>query len=450
MSNSTKEDATPTIHGFYNKLRQQSVFDQFIRYVEFQKKIRNNGEPLFSEPDELLLPGKDKESSPRFDCQSTTTTTILTNKQYIGPTAPMSILSINLDITTSCNHQCIFCVDAEIINNEYKVLNSDEVFKTIDILIHNGLRSVILIGGGEPTLHSGFVDIAHYIKSKGLQLGIVSNGTRPQKIRDVVPLMQENDYIRFSIDAGINATYQKIHNPRGKDSSLKDVLCLGKEIKQSNQKISLGYSFVICWEGIISNGKSVPRNIEEIPLAYRNCRDYHFDYLSLKPCLIKEPQNPVETICDDKPGNDLVQVCRDIRKQIRIVENNIDENIPIIQSINLRGMLNGNLNSLRVQPRICHAGFFRQVITPHGIYHCPAYRGSDMAFISDSSGYTSQESANRSYIATTGLLMRFDASKGCKDVACFYNALNHSIQQLIDGNENLNEVESIPDGDFFF
>jgi len=362
----------------------------------------------------------------------------------------MSILSVNLDIATSCNHRCIFCVDAEVINNGYKIMSTEEVFKTIDILTQNGLHSVILIGGGEPTLHPGFVDIAYYIKSKGLQLGIVSNGSYPKKIRDVVSVMQENDFIRFSIDAGVNSTYQKIHNPRGKGNSLRGVLGLGKEIKQSNQKVSLGYSFVICWEGIVLNGKSVPRNIEEISAAYQNCRDYNFDYLSLKPCLLKEPQNPVETICDDRPGSNLVEVCRDIEKHIRIVENNIDANIPIIKSINLLGMLNGNLNRLRIQPKICHAGFFRQVVTPYGIYHCPAYRGSEIAFIGDLSGYASQESANRSYAATTRLLMGFNASERCKDVACFYNALNHSIQELIDDHEKLNRIESIPDRDFFF
>ena len=262
--------------------------------------------------------------------------------------------------------------------------------------------------------------------------------------------MQKNDYIRFSIDAGVNATYQKIHNPRGKGNSLTEVLCLAKEIKLVNHEISLGYSFVICWDGIMFNGKHVPQNIEEIPLAYQNCIDYNFNYLSLKPCLVKEPEKPVETICDDMLEESISKICFEIKKQIQFAKKDCLENIPIVQSVNLRGLLNGSLARLRSQPRICHAGFFRQVITPIGIYHCPAYRGSAIALLGDALGYITQESANLSYRTTTEFLMRFDAGMECKNIACFYNDFNHSIQNLIDSDEDLCKLENIPDQEFFF
>jgi organic radical activating enzyme len=445
MSEIKKEERIPAIHNFYNKLRQQSVFPQLIRYVKFQKEIQRNMDEMMENPNIAFHPITESPP-PYLNSQQKDT---LSNNLYNGSVAPISLISVNLDITTACNHTCIFCVDNEVINNG-QILTCAEVFKTIDTLAKNGLRSIIIIGGGEPTLHPDFKDIVNYIKGREIQVGIVSNGTQSQKILDIVPLLCRNDYIRFSIDAGVDSTYQEIHNPKGKGNSLTEVLCLAKKIKLENPVISLGYSFVICWDDTIVNGKRVPRNIEEIPLAYQNCLDHNFDYLSLKPCLVKKPEKPVETLCDAIQEDCKSNICLDIEKQIQLAEQNINENIPIVQSVNLRGLLKNNLARLRSQPRICHAGFFRQVITPMGIYHCPAYRGSEIARIGDSLGYTSQKSANLSYMKTTELLMRFDAGLGCKDIACFYNEFNHSIQKLIDSDEDFCKIESIPDQDFFF
>ena len=90
--------------------------------------------------------------------------------------------SINLDLTSACNFSCPFCVDSKLINAG-KSLTLEEVKKTIHTLHSHGLLSVILIGGGEPTLHKDFGEILRYIKSKKLQLGIVTNGSRLEKIK---------------------------------------------------------------------------------------------------------------------------------------------------------------------------------------------------------------------------------------------------------------------------
>ncbi len=422
--NTMVKKESPQIHNFFDKLCQQSVFDNFLKYVEFQRNILKNKNTMYC--------------------------AVFSNGQYIVPTAPAPLLSVNLDITTACNHACTFCVDSGVTNNG-QAFTLAVVLKTIDTLTENGLRSVILIGGGEPTLHPDFVEIVRYIKWKQLQLGIVSNGTQPEKLLQVAPSMKKNDYMRFSLDAGVDETYLKIHNPKGKGNSLKDVLCLAKEIKIKNRDVSLGYSFIICWDGItFDGGGQVPENIGEIPQAYQNCLDYNFDYLSLKPCLVKHPEKPVETIHDDMPGKCISEVCFEIQTQIRLAEQLVVKNIPIVQSINLRGMLANDLDRLRSQPKICHAGFFRQVITPFGVYHCPAYRDSEVALIGDALGYASQEAANSSYKKTTDLLMHFDAGIGCKDIACFYNEFNHSIQNLIDSDMNPRMIENKPDQEFFF
>src|SRR5512136_2021986 len=82
-----------------------------------------------------------------------------------------SPISINLDLTSACNFSCPFCVDSKLINSG-KSLTLTEAEETIDTLHSHGLLSVILIGGGEPTLHGDFAEIVRYIKNKRLQIGI--------------------------------------------------------------------------------------------------------------------------------------------------------------------------------------------------------------------------------------------------------------------------------------
>src|SRR5512135_3655573 len=111
-----------------------------------------------------------------------------------------SPISINLDLTSACNFSCPFCVDSKLINAG-KSLTLTEAKRTIDVLHSHGLLSVILIGGGEPTLHGDFGEIVRYIKSKKLQVGIVTNGSRLEKIDAVAEALKEKDWVRISIDA---------------------------------------------------------------------------------------------------------------------------------------------------------------------------------------------------------------------------------------------------------
>ena len=64
-------------------------------------------------------------------------------------------ISINLDLTSACNFACPHCVDSTIINTG-ESLKLEEIKLSIDILKARGLLSVILLGGGEPTLHKDF------------------------------------------------------------------------------------------------------------------------------------------------------------------------------------------------------------------------------------------------------------------------------------------------------
>ena len=113
-------------HDFSSKLRQDATLQRLKDYIQWQR-----------------------------DCEIDASGRGLPN---------FSPISINLDLTSACNFSCPFCVDSKLINAG-KALTPEEAKKTIHTLHSHGLLSVILIGGGEPTLHRDFGEIVRYIKS---------------------------------------------------------------------------------------------------------------------------------------------------------------------------------------------------------------------------------------------------------------------------------------------
>ena len=53
-----------------------------------------------------------------------------------------------------------------------------------------------------------------FLKSCSLQIGIVSNGSGMDKIDSIAGLLNKKDWVRLSLDAGKDQTFQRIHHPR--------------------------------------------------------------------------------------------------------------------------------------------------------------------------------------------------------------------------------------------
>ncbi|HLU39472.1 MAG TPA: radical SAM protein, partial [Planctomycetota bacterium] len=140
------------IHDFTGKLRQPGLWPYVVDYVKWQRAVRaarRTGDRLPPLPD--LVP-----------------------------------LSINLDLTTACNYRCDHCIDWDILNQPQKH-EEQELRASLTRMAERGLKSVILIGGGEPTLYPGFPDFVGFLKSLGLQVAVVSNGSRNDKILQAAP-----------------------------------------------------------------------------------------------------------------------------------------------------------------------------------------------------------------------------------------------------------------------
>jgi MoaA/NifB/PqqE/SkfB family radical SAM enzyme len=396
-------------HDFGSKLRQDATLQRLKDYIEWQR-----------------------------DCEI----------QASGRGLPMfSPISINLDLTSACNFSCHFCVDSRLVNAG-KTLTLEEVKKTIDTLYSHGLLSVILIGGGEPTLHRDFGQIVRYIKGKRLQVGIVTNGSQLERIEAVVQELKEKDWVRISVDAAGEEVFQALHVPRTR-VTLGGILEKAKKVKKKNPLVSLGYSFVIVWEGVEINGKRLRPNLGEMTRSVELAREFSFDYVSFKPCLVRWDKSQRETLLKNVGKTKEEEIIDQIKIHLQEARHAAGSQVKILESSNLNAMLNHETDQIKNQPAKCHMQFFRTVVTPFGIFHCPAFRGVEEARVGMPDGYLSETKFRETLKRAAESIRTFDAKEECKDVGCFYNRTNWWLEEFIHSEEGVQNLEKIENDNFF-
>jgi len=396
-------------HDFSSKLRQRSVIHRLREYIAWHRSL---------------------ETNPRDQ-----------NPPPYGP------ISINLDLTSACNFSCSYCVDSMILNTG-SYLKLEEIKKTINFLHSKGLLSVILVGGGEPTLHKDFAEIVDYLKSKTLEVGIVTNGSRLDKVQEVADLLEKGDWVRISIDAAKQETFENLHRPKT-DVTLDRILEKAKKLKERNPLVSLGYSFVIVWQGIDITGDRLSPNIDEMAESARLAREYAFDYVSFKPCLIRLEESQRESLLDHVNKETEKEIVKKIRMNLRKAKEVGGDKIKILESVNLKAMLNEETDRIKKQPKRCHMQFFRTVVAPSGIFHCPAFRGVENAKIAEKDGYLTAIQLGESLKNTGKSILTFNAEEECKVVGCFYNQTNWWLEEFIQSDRGINEIETVEDHEFF-
>jgi organic radical activating enzyme len=403
---------TENIHDFTAKLRQPSLHDHVARYVDWRRalaKARAEGAP--------------------------------------EPTPPaLAPISINLDLTTACNYRCDHCIDWDILNTRHR--HDEETLRSaICTMVEHGLRSVILIGGGEPTIYPGFVDFVRFLKDLELQVAIVSNGSRGDKLLEVADCLTERDWVRLSLDAGSNELFRAMHKPVRKSLTLDEICEWIPQIKARNDVFQMGFSYIIVWSGASRDDVNILENIHEVVLATERARKYGFDYISLKPVL-ERGEDGAEVMDPGAAQEALAGVVARIRHEVDLARKLADERFAVRVSTNLQVLEEGSWREYTKQPRTCHMQALRQVLTPMGTFNCPAHRGVDKARVGGSDAWTDEAMASLTAGQLTDLMDRFDASVECREVTCLYNGVNWWLEQMIEDPRGTPEPGD-ERGDFF-
>jgi organic radical activating enzyme len=397
------------IHDFATKLTQESVIDCLRDYVKVQAQRRNGS----GDTNELRAP-----------------------------------ISINLDLTTACNYACDHCVDMDILNKGIR-FDPDQLIESLTNLAARGLRSVILIGGGEPTVHPRFAAVVRHLKALGMAIGIVTNGSRLDRVQEIADVLTDGDWVRLSLDSGTDATFQAMHKPR-RPVTLEQICAGVPKIKEINPRVSVGFSFIITWRDCVANETSIHENIGEMVEAARLAKANGFDYISYKPFLVRVDVNNAEVVeVPDEQGG-LTEIRRTIRSYLDRAHLIADENFRVVESTNLLVLERNSASEYTNQPRTCHMAYFRQVVSPLGVFSCPVYRNVPAARIGEKDHYADTTAVTSGGRATLTVIDTFDASTECRAVTCLYNHANWFVEDLVQHPEKLAALKPSPDRRDYF
>ena len=406
------------IHDFAAKLKQPAVWPGVLDYVKWRRSV-----------EDARAAGRPAPDAPAI--------------------APVSI---NLDLTTACNYRCDHCIDWDILNTPNKY-EEEKLRSSITEMAQRGLKSVILIGGGEPTVYPGFSGMVRFLKGLKLQVSVVSNGSGNRKILEIADCLDERDWVRLSLDSGTNDTFVRMHKPIDKKITLESICEWVRKVKAVNPLFKFGFSYIIVWKGAERHDEAgdvkIVENIHEIGTATRLARDHQFDYISLKPFLVRS-ETGSEVMDPEKSEAHLASVIARIRALVDEAKTYGTDTFKVLESTNLRMLEKGNWRDFTNQPHTCHMQAFRQVLTPTGLYNCPAYRGVERAKISDKNAYEHASAADATNRSLAGILDRFDAKSECAAVTCLYNDVNWWLEGLVKGNDALDAIAvGAERGDYF-
>src|SRR5450759_4389668 len=143
------------------------------------------------------------------DVNSSRPTNISQNLHYAGNHGPVIVWSVTKKCNLACSHCYIDAADAAASDE----LNTDEAQKLIDDAATLN-PPVMLFSGGEPLVRGDTVELCAYAVSKGLRVGLSTNGTLITK--DYARRIAEAGvfYVGVSID-GVEATHDRFRNERG-------------------------------------------------------------------------------------------------------------------------------------------------------------------------------------------------------------------------------------------
>lgn len=144
----------------------------------------------------------------------------------------MKIESAYIEIVNICNLDCQSCYNRSGKVHVRKELTLSQIQHISDRLINEFGCTYISLAGGEPTLHSQFDEILHYMLSiPCLKVGVVTNGTTASKFLIEAYHTVPNLKVQVSLDGSceeVNAKTRGIGNFEKATAFLKQLECPGK------------------------------------------------------------------------------------------------------------------------------------------------------------------------------------------------------------------------------
>ena len=190
-------------------------------------------------------------------------------------------IHIEIDPTAFCNHACVRCsytqeidgMRATTIYQQGDRLTLERFTELVAEFKTLGIKAITLSGGGEPLSHPQINPMIEAIHQAGIELGVITN----LSLKVDIPLLSRAVWVRASLDAGSEESYEILHRPPDGRKAFNKVLDNIEQLKRANPKLDMGVNFIV-----------QPENYTEILQAAELVKARGASYIRFVPAITTE------------------------------------------------------------------------------------------------------------------------------------------------------------------
>ena len=197
-----------------------------------------------------------------------------------GKPVPQPVL-VTVDPVNACNLSCPWCNAKYILDRRNRAMDKSALMELAEGLSRwqgspewpGGVESVCIAGGGEPLLHPHIGDFIEACRSRNIEVGVVTNGTR---IHEHVKALSMCTWVGVSVDAGSEDLYRRLKGKNRFARVTENIRLLNETVKQSGCQLGMerpGYGVTykyLLWNGNARDILAAARKAKEL-----GCRNFH-------------------------------------------------------------------------------------------------------------------------------------------------------------------------------
>lgn len=288
-------------------------------------------------------------------------------------------ITADIFLNSACNNKCPYCTYARYKQRNSSYMTFEDFARNITILLENGVKGVILTGGGEPTISPDFDKITKWLEVYNIPYGINTNFNVFKAIKP--------NYLKISLDGYDRESYQKARGVDKYDtviSNIKEYL-IYKHSSKLNTAVGI---------------QTVATKIEDVIRFYEAHKGLDVDYFNIRP---------MESTCGE--------YYQDVRHDFR--RNNILEFLQDLHKRDSRVCINYKWYEVKTQFDKCYANFSQIAINENSeVMYCCHKPYEIIGRLDDKDIWEKRE--------------HFQTNMQMCDVPCRLTAPNNFIQSLQD------------------
>jgi len=196
-----------------------------------------------------------------------------------------------LDPTNRCNHYCVggYAKGAGgRTNNDHLTLKQAKYY--VDQVVELNAKAINLTGGGDPMFNKITPKLIEYIRNKGLDVGMITNGSlfNDKSIKTVV---DNCSWVRVSLDAGTPKTHAFIR--KVPEKQFGQILSNIRNLSEQKTTCKVGTALLTSPE-TMGDIVEFTRVSKECGVDYVQIRPFHEDFtipLRINECLAMQDEN---------------------------------------------------------------------------------------------------------------------------------------------------------------